>query len=231
MASLRARLRESSVAQWREREEQWGHYGLGDLGVSVSIKAVMLKRIAGRIDDALAGLRAELRDNEAEVLARADGDRAHRIEKDFLDLDVLIDLDAFIFESHSFLELLIDFLRIFYNNFLFEQFPVRTVRNLPEMLTSDDLDGTWVATLDKARSMFIHDEAPWLAVELRDGGIERWDIVVLRGRGTETPSADRRFHFDEFRAIYTGMTATASGIISRLVAKLDAAEQRMSEGH
>jgi hypothetical protein len=228
-ARLQARLRQSSVPQWRARVEQWQESGLGNLGVSISTKAIMLHRIVGRVDQSLASLRSEVCANESRIRSLAASGRAYRIEKDFVDIDILVDMDAFIFEAHSFLELLIDFMRIFYNNFLFEQFPVRTVRNLPNMFASGDADGAWVATLDKARNIFIHDEAPWLALALGDDDIEHWELVVLRGKTTENPSGEERFDFEEFRAIYQGMTASVSEIIERLAEKLSAAEERLTE--
>jgi hypothetical protein len=226
---LRTRLRESSVPLWHERVEQWRHYGLADLGVSVSAKAVMLHRIAGRIDGSFKRLRAELRANEPQIRSLVESGRAYRVAEDSVDIDILIDIDAFIFEAHSFLELLVDFMRIFYSNFLLEQFPARTVRNLPEAFTSDDVDGTWIATLEKTRSIFIHDEAPWLALNLGGGEIDRWEVVMLRGKLVDNSGDQESFDHGEFRAIYNGMTAGVNEIIEGLAEKLSAAEERLTE--
>ena len=100
-----SRLQGSSSPTLKLRVDQWAASGLGELAGAVATKEAMHQLIVNRLNDRLAHLAELLRLDPAGVEECRRSGYAYSLKDKTLAYDLLIDTDAFLFETLSTFEI------------------------------------------------------------------------------------------------------------------------------
>ena len=192
-ASPSAAIKERLSQNWESR--------LSEVALAVSSKIEIVGASARRVNDAVHRISAEVqqRNGELEDLIGTDG--CLSIMRPGQLIETLLDIESFLFEMHSALEITECFLKLF-RRFILSHAGARQ-ETLPLCFTSLEIDQSWFDRLNIARNLFSHQIAPWLALDIQTLDPCRFDLILLK-RNVIIPDHSDYFHFDECRGMYRG---------------------------
>jgi hypothetical protein len=122
----------------------------------------MLSLLARRLFDKLIPLAAELGQTD-DLDSLIQGGFAWMPSQRNLPYEVLLELDAFVYEFRSAYEILGRFLSLFSREILGQEI---TEDDLLEVLKSRGIDTGWAKDLQERRKFLFHEHAPWLAYQV-----------------------------------------------------------------
>ena len=180
---------------------------LSEQGVYISVRLNMLPRIASRIKNEVAELISALgsRTEEHEFTAEKEG-YAFSID-DNLKYQLLIDIDSLLFELNSLCELMTQF---------FEKLHLLAGVGMPKknaglsiksVLDLAKQDSSWFVNLDKHRNFFMHNGAPYLAVDISPS-INGVDVLVMKENLRAFDDHGKFIRLSEIEQIVRGFMAS-----------------------
>jgi hypothetical protein len=194
-----SRLQGSSSPTLKLRADQWAASGLGELAGAVATKEAMHQLIVERLNDRLARLADLLRLDSAGVEECRRSGYAYSLKDKTLAYDLLIDTDAFLFETLSTFEITRKFVVQFFSHIFGRQLTSETATNA---LTTRGADVRWIKMLKDERNIFIHETAPWPAVRIDEGG--RFELVLLKKNVLTLEDTDDYTALADYSGVYSG---------------------------
>ena len=98
---------------------------------------------------------------------------------DELKYNLIIDLESLIFELESCLELMRQFLLQIYEISNSKIRRKQINNEFKNIILQDDINATWYDDLEKHRNIFIHQGAPYIAIDLTNEG-EYYDLIIMK---------------------------------------------------
>ncbi len=166
----------------------------------------MHQLIVNRLHDRVARLAELLKLDPSGVEECRRSRCAYSLQDKTLAYDLLIDTDAFLFETLSTWEITVKFVVQFFSKILRRQITRQTAM---DELTERCADVRWIKMLKDERNIFIHETAPWAAISIGEGG--RFELVLLKKNVTSEDTAEYTMLADYFD-VYSGFV-TSFGVI------------------
>jgi hypothetical protein len=203
--SIMSRLLNSANPQLRSAFDQWSDTPLKELGFAITTRMHMLGLCIRRLNARVGELRKEITTDISGLDACLEKGYAFGPKDTDLPYELLLDMDAFIFETRSLYEIMGKFLKA-----LCETLFGREIEEaeLIAVLLENKIDTRWIAELRENRILFFHQTAPWLAVQV-DRENMRFDPILLK-RSTTNFNPDDMVEFATLREIYEGFVESAT---------------------
>ena len=115
--------------------------------------------------------------------------------------EIVADIDAWIFEFRSTYEILYAFVKEFSSRILDQK--VNDQRVLKAILEAKRYHTDWIGFLNDERNCFIHQTAPWFAIEVT-GGTPQYEIVILKRNVHDLEHPEDYVRIEEYRAVHKG---------------------------
>jgi len=152
---------------------------LSNLALYISTKLDMMPWIIKRINKQCKELWdiIEKRDKEDDYWNEHQG--RDLLLDDELKYNLIIDLESLIFELESCLELMRQFLLQIYEISNSKIRRKQINNEFKNIILQDDINATWYDDLEKHRNFFIHQGAPYIAIDLTNEG-EYYDLIIMK---------------------------------------------------
>jgi hypothetical protein len=216
---LMSRLQGSSNSTLKLRVDQWAASGLGELAGAVATKEAMHQLIMNRLNDGLARLAELLRSDPTGVEECRRSGCAYSLKDKTLAYELLVDTDAFLFETLSTFEITRRFVAQFFSHILGRQL---TPEAATTALTKRGADVRWIKMLKDERNIFIHETAPWPAIRIHEGG--RFELVLLKNNVRTLENAADYTMLTDYSGVYSGFVRSLGVIEAWLVDEVAAFE-------
>ena len=148
-----------------------------ELGISISLRLNMLPIVFSRINSGCSKLYEKLKSAGTEYLSTTYKEAyAYEID-DNLKYEILIDIDALLFELNSCCDLMCKLVHKLYNHV---GKPIQEKAGLfvKKILEDANIQTDWFVDLDSHRNFFIHDGAPYIAIRTFNGA--RDDLIIMK---------------------------------------------------
>jgi len=150
---------------------------INKFGLHISIRLNMLPRIIKRINSGCKDLYPSIRnvDQKFEFTPQKEG-YGVRIDND-LKYNLLIDIDALLFELNSCCDFMKEFLVALYNHI---GKPIKDGGlTIKQILEGQGLNIHWFIELDSHRNFFIHKGTPYIAIDISDAP-SKYDLIIMK---------------------------------------------------
>jgi len=147
------------------------------LGLHISTRINMLPRLIRRINDECIELYKTIKNVGLKYESSKDkSGYAYEID-DNLKYELLIDIDALLFELNSCCELMCNLVRELYSH---AGKPLTKNPGLfvKEILENANLQTEWFIDLDMHRNFFIHEGAPYIAISVLNNS--KYDLIIMK---------------------------------------------------
>jgi len=217
------KLHSSSCPELKLKAEQWVDSEISELGLAISTKFSMLPHIADRINKHLKDLGCQIKDRNL-IKKHIANNSAYSIENNDLPYEILIDLDAFIFETRSSYELMGKFIKEFFKYILDTEIKES---DLHEVLSDSGIDLRWTEVLRDGRIHFFHNAAPWFAVEVHQlEPVFIYSIILLKKNLNKIEGNEEYYiNFNEIRDINLGFQKSNETLRDWLVNRISDVEE------
>ncbi len=189
---------------------------LRELGLHISIRLNFIPRIVRRINEESAALVQVARGRQQHhEFRQGDPGRALPVDNN-LKYQLLIDIDALLFELSSLYELWTEFFRSLHRHAR-TPMPSRTAdASIKHILDSEGHDAGWIKRLNDHRNYFTHRAAPYLAMDISGRG---HDILVLKANVADLSTSAAFVRLSEIDDIVGGFRI-AKGVMQNHLARL-----------
>lgn len=180
---------------------------LSEQGVYISVRLNMLPRISSRIRGEVAELIAALgtRTEEHEFTAKKEG-YAFSID-DNLKYQLLIDIDSLLFELNSLCELMAQFFENLHSLAGVGMPKKNAGLSIKSVLDSAKQDSSWFVNLDDHRNFFMHNGAPYMAVDISPN-MNGVDVLVMKENLRDFADTGKFIRLSEIEQIVGGFMAS-----------------------
>jgi len=177
---------------------------LGQLGLHVSTRLTMIETLIHRLNTSIRCLEELIATREPHHEFTAP-DKGYVFPLSFeFKYALLLDLDALLFEVNSCCELMETLFEKVYQH-AGKTLPLTPVgRTIRQVLETAGQDAGWFAKLDGHRNFFIHEGAPYFAVDLSSADAGQYDLLIMR-RNLRSFADERQFlRYSALRQIVGG---------------------------
>lgn len=177
---------------------------LVQLGLHVSTRLSMIETLIRRINTLARRLEKLIATREPHhEFTAPDNGYAFSLPPDFKSA-FLVDLDALLFEVNSNCELMERLFKRVYEH-AGKGLPLTPVgRTIRQVLEAAGQNGGWFAKLDDHRNFFIHEGAPYFAVDLSRADTGHYDLLIMK-RNLQSFEDEHQFvRYSELRQIIDG---------------------------
>lgn len=187
---------------------------IGDLGEYISIRLNMLPRIIERIKSGCEELYPLLLNihQKYEFTPQKEG-FALKID-DNLKYNLLIDIDALLFELNSCCDFMKTLLEQLYSH------AGKSVRDggqiIRRILRDKGLNTDWFIKLDKLRNLFIHDVAPYIAIDISNAPL-KYELIIMKENLKIFDDPEKFLLLSELAEIVRGFTLAKPAIQENLI--------------
>lgn len=190
---------------------------LRELGPHLTTRLTMLQRIFHRINEEVATVRRKVANHEArhEFTPEQPDAVAFPLDDD-LTYNLLLDLDSLLFEIWSCCELVT---RLFAELYAHRGRPLRwprVGREIRRVLETASHPTRWFESLASHRHFFIHEAAPYVAVDLSDP--DRPDLLFTKRNLRSFDDSEEFLRLSEIKAIVEGFEGAKRLIQEHLIA-------------
>lgn len=148
-----------------------------ELGIYISTRLNMLPRIIQRINSGWHTLYSEIKSYDEKYVFSTGKEGFALPVNDNVKFQLLIDIDSFLFETNSCSELMAEF---FFQLLRHGNIPCKkdkTGEKIKKILTENGQNPDWFVLLDKERNFFIHNAAPYIAIDISR---EPPDLLIMK---------------------------------------------------
>lgn len=149
-----------------------------DFSMSIAIRLDLIDRLLKRLTNSIQLLSKEIMNVSEEHIFTQDKEGYALFINDDLKLDLLIDIDAFLFEINSCCELFGQYIYELYTAIGISINKDRTGQELARILRVASSDTAWFRILDESRNFFIHNGAPYIALDITDE--KNMNIIIMK---------------------------------------------------
>lgn len=183
---------------------------LGELSLYVSTRFGMLQRLASRIRTGTTDLFKFAQESRGPTHVFSPGKPAYALTHldQVLLYDLLIDLDAVLFEMNALTDLFRELLVLIHQHI---GAPVLkdVGRELKRILSQTGGDTRWFSELDRHRNFFAHNGSPFIAIDVSG---DPWDLLIMRRNLKEFNDPKDYLRLSDLHDILLGF-ATARGVL------------------
>jgi hypothetical protein len=173
------------------------------LGLSISTRLDMLPRIVNRINSEVYQVFEAMKTHKKEhIFTEQREGYVFDIEEN-LKFNLLIDIDSLLFELNSLCELM---------SSLFFELYTHTGKNIKKeevglqikkVIEAAGKSSKWFKDLDSHRNFFIHEAAPYIAVDI-SGGPDKYDLLIMKENIKFFNDHSKFIKLSEINSIYEG---------------------------
>jgi hypothetical protein len=150
---------------------------INELGIYISTRLNMLPRIIQRIKSGWHTLYSEIKSYDEKYVFSTGKEGFALPVNDNVKFQLLIDIDSFLFETNSCSELMTEF---FFRLLRHRNIPCKKDKagdKIKIILTENGQNPDWFVLLDKERNFFIHNAAPYIAIDISR---EPPDLLIMK---------------------------------------------------
>jgi hypothetical protein len=220
---IMARVQQSPSATLRGR---WiaATSALAELPLALATKFEILGVLLNRLDSHINELSQDFDRRADEVEECITAKAAFFPAKKNLAFELVADLDAFLFEFRSAYEVLKTFVKTFSDRIL--DVKVNNEAVLKAILEKGGCNTAWIDFLNDERNLFIHQTAPWFAIEVTGQTPVRYELLILKRNTHDLEDPNGYARFDQYRAVYQGFIGTMQGLHRWLIREIEHVETR-----
>ena len=173
------------------------------LALHLSTRLTMLPRIFKRINKECYSLYASIatRQPHHECTRTHDG-YAFPLD-DELKYNLLLDIDSLLFEVNSCCELITTFFTLLHQH-RGQSIPKDQVGKKIRRILDAGQDPTWFVQLDTHRNFFMHEGAPYIAIDLSNEVDGRYDLLIMKENMGDFSNSDKFIRLSELSTIVNG---------------------------
>jgi hypothetical protein len=213
-------LHNSAKPKHRQLAEKWGASPLKEAGFALATKTQILPVVVARLNVDMGHLRRELAKRRMEVVQCATKGMALHLNDRELPYRLLSDVDSFLLEFDSAVDLTEKFLKK-----VLRALGVRPPKKTFETALRDQgQDAAWLQLLAKDRNLFIHEKAPWLALEVKSRHPLRCSLLVLKRNTKDAADPQDFVRLEDYHTIYNGFASSMVAAQKWLTAQVDQAK-------
>lgn len=193
---------------------------IGELSSFLSIRFNMLPRIVKRINSSCTDLYEEIkgRNNGYESSKDSEG-YAFEISDD-LKYKLLIDIDSLFFELNSSCELMKKFFLALYKVLGLRIDEKDFGKKMKDILNADGVGSEWFVNLDKHRNFFMHEGAPYIAIDLSNEP-NSYDLLIMKENVKVFDNTDKFVRLSELNEIVEGFLKSRDLVQKHLIQQID----------
>ena len=174
-----------------------------ELGIHISTRINMLPYIIKRINLGWNELYEQVREHEDKYVYEKNKDGyAIRVNEE-LKYQLIIDIDSFLFETNSCAELIRNFLSEIYQNLGIKFRQDKTGSIIRQLIIDSGEDASWFEILVKNRNFFIHEGAPYIAIDISS---ETPDLIIMKENLREFNNPSKFTTLSELDSVLKGFT-------------------------
>lgn len=176
---------------------------MGRLGYYATMKLRMIDMLIRRLNQECDDLYEEARCHENRHVFTPDlKGKAHAFKvNDELKYWIMIDIDSLLFEIDSCCELIKKFLSEVYEYLNIPQDPQQIGIEMKCILEKNNKPTEWFALLDRERNFFIHEGAPYHAIDITN---ENYDLIIMKDNIKHFENKDEYTKLSEINTIVKG---------------------------
>jgi hypothetical protein len=152
-----------------------------ELGLHISTRLDILPYVVSRINDTVAKIYEAISDFGDEHVF-TEGHQGYampfRNKRDLVHI-LLADIDALLFETNSVCELMTAFFEKLYKHVGINLKKNEAGLRIKKIIESKGFDTKWFQNLDNHRNFFIHEVAPYVAIDVSKGRKE-YDLLIMK---------------------------------------------------
>jgi len=180
---------------------------LSEQGVYISVRLNILPRIVSRINAEVAELikAVETHTAEHEFTEKSEG-VAFNIDDD-LKYQLLIDIDSLFFELNSLCELMGQFFDQLHDLAGMSMPKKNSGLSIKSVLDKANQDSSWFVTLDNHRNFFLHNGAPYIAVDISPA-LNDVDVLIMKENIKNFSDESKFLRLSEINGIVKGFSTS-----------------------
>ncbi len=186
------------------------------LGLHLSVRLNILPRVVQRVNSGVSLLYEKIKEHGPEhVFTQAKEGYAYPLDND-LKYSLLADLDALLFELNSACELMT---RLFGRLCAHAGRPIAQKhlgKAIGDVLNQNNQDAGWFISLGNHRNFFMHEGAPYIAVDLSSEPVTL-DILIMKENVKTFSDPDTYVSLSEINLIVRGFLAARTQLQDYLV--------------
>ena len=186
------------------------------LGLSISTRLDMLPHIISRINEEVGAVykATEAHNSEQVFTAHKEG-YVFNIESN-LTFNLLIDIDSLLFELNSVCELITNLFFELYSHAgkAIEKKKVGLI--IKKLIEDNGIQSDWFINLDNYRNFFMHEGAPYFAVDISKGH-GKYDLLIMKENIKVFDNHSKFFKLSELDSIVQGFRSSKSLIQKHLI--------------
>jgi hypothetical protein len=128
---------------------------------------------------------------------------------------MILDIDSFLFEINSCLELITKLIKKIYS--LFDQKVEDINEELKQLLIKKGQDIEWYRLLDSGRNFFIHEGTPFFAIDYTNHSIGQYDILIMKENINSFEQKKKYYRLSDFNKIISGFHKSKNIIAEYLI--------------
>lgn len=192
-----------------------------ELGLAVTIKLNTLPRVVRRVNSDIQALFAKCEGHKDEhVFRKTKEGFAYSVDND-LKYQIIADIELLLFEIKSSSELMTNFMLEIYKAVGIKKDADDMGKIIKKIIDDSGLDSMWFVSLAGNRNFFIHEGAPYLAVDTSNGK-GNYDLVVMKENIVDLTSNDNWFSLSTLNKIVNGFIKSNQVLQQHMVAIIDA---------
>ena len=199
--SIMSRVQHSGSSILQERWKKSAQSPLIELPLALATKFELMRVTIERLNAHIRDLSRDFDERPDEVKRFIAARAAYRSQNPRLAFEIVADLDAWIFEFRSTYEILYAFVKEFSSRILDRK--VNDEKVLKAILQAKGYHTDWIDFLNDERNCFIHQTAPWFAIEVT-GGTPQYEIVILRRNVHDLEHTKNYVRIEKYRAVHKG---------------------------
>ena len=203
--SIMGAVQQSGSPVLQQRWKGVAKSALGELPLALVTKFEIMKVTLKRLNDHLYELGQDF-DARPDAVQRhiigVDGQpSAYHSRRRELPFEIVADIEAFIFGLRSTYEVFYAFVKEFSSHIL--DVKVNSEEVLKAIIRNKGFATTWIDFLNDQRNYFVHQTAPWFAIEVT-GREPKYEIVVLKNLTHDLKNSEDYVRFEEYRKVFQG---------------------------
>jgi len=176
IGGLQSRVAHSSAPQIRERYQSWASVGLGELALAIATRLAMIMQVEVRLRERCSALVREI-DESGKVESLLSNRSCYRTNDEGLPFDICAAADCCLVEWRSLYEVMRKFATTFAKKILGTKISDSQIDSVVEQ-AGVPID--WIDRLRKNRNLFVHQTAPWIALEVTNREPLECSIVIMK---------------------------------------------------
>lgn len=225
--SIMGAVQRSSNPILQQRWKASAQSALAELPLALVTKFEIMKVTIERLNTHIRKLSDDFEARPEEVqrhITGIDGQpTAYGPLKRVLPFHVVADLEAWIFGFRSTYEILYAFVKEFSSRILDRK--VNDERVLKAIIHAKDYNTEWIDFLNDERNYFVHQTAPWFAIEVT-GGTPKYEIVVLKRNTHDLKNPADYVRIEEYRKVQQGFQEALQALHAWMLEEIGKFESR-----